>query len=358
MNIKVDEMLSPSRSAGAGARLKTAPAIRLRRGALFGLCALFVALSFFQSAFGAAPPQTMRMGYPQPSGAMLPLWVMTEAGLDKKYGFDLQNIYISGGARLTQTLVSGDVDIGSSGGAVVNAILSGADLICIAASIPTYAFSLYARPGITDVSQLKGKVLGVMTKGASSDHAAVALLKRNSLQPGQDVKFLYLGGVREVLAALERGIVSAGVLSAPTTLLARRLGLKEIVNIADLKLPYVHSGLVARRSLPRQQPERLRAFLKAYVEAIKISNDNAEISKRALARYLATKDGAVIDEAYNGFRGVFPRVPYFTEEHIRSVLAVTDHPKAAAAEPRDFFDNRFLKELEETGFVKELYGQR
>jgi hypothetical protein len=49
-------------------------------------------------------------------------------------------------------------------------------------------------------------------------------------------------------------------------------------------------------------------------------------------------------------------VPYFTEEHIRSVLSVTDHPKAASAEPREFFDNRFLKELEDTGFVKELYG--
>ena len=54
---------------------------------------------------------------------------------------------------------------------------------------------------------------------AGPSMAAVALLKRNNLQLGQDVKFLYLGGVREVLAALERGIVSAGVLSAPTTLL-------------------------------------------------------------------------------------------------------------------------------------------
>jgi ABC-type nitrate/sulfonate/bicarbonate transport system substrate-binding protein len=113
---------------------------------------------------------------------------------------------------------------------------------------------------------------------------------------------------------------------------------------------------VVRRTLPRQQPERLRGFLKAYVASIKISNENPEISKRALARYLATNDGPVIDEAYNTFRGVFPKVPYFTEEHIRSVLSVTDHPKAGSAEPREFFDNRFLKELEDTGFVKELYG--
>jgi ABC-type nitrate/sulfonate/bicarbonate transport system substrate-binding protein len=298
------------------------------------------------------------MGYPQPSGAMLPIWVMSDARIDQKYGVDLQNIYISGGARLTQTLVSGDIDMASSGGAVVNAVLSGAEIVCIAASIPTYGFSLYARPDVRDLSSLKGKVIGVMTKGASSDHAAVALLRRNNLQAGQDVKLLYLGGVREVLAALERGIISAGVLSAPTTLMARRLGLKELVNIADLKLPYVHSGVVTRRALTRQQPDRVRAFTKAYVAAIKAVSDDPEISKRALARYLATNDREVIDEAYQTFRGVFPKVPYFTEEYIRSVLAVTDHPKAAAADPKEFFDNRFLKELEDTGFVQELYGRR
>ena len=309
------------------------------------------------SGVSIAASATVRMGYPQPSGAMLPIWVMTEAKLDHKYGFELQNIYISGGARLTQTLVSGDVDMASSGGAVVNAILSGADIVGIAASVPTYGFSLYARPDLKDVPSLKGKVIGVMTKGASSDHAAVALLRRHNLQPGQDVKFLYLGGVREALAALERGLVSASVLSAPTTLLARRLGFKEVVNIADLKLPYVHSGLVTRRVLMRQQPDRVRTFLKAYVASIKITNENPEISKRALARYLATNDGPVIDEAYQSFRGVFPKVPYFTEEHIKSVLAVTDHPKAASADPKDFFDNRFLKELEDSGFVRELYGQ-
>ena len=106
-----------------------------------------------------------------------------------------------------------------------------------------------------------------MTKGASSDHGLTALLRHNKLQPGQDVKVLYLGGVREALAAPERGIVAASVLSAPTTLVARRLGYKELVNI-------------------------------------------------------------------------------------------TDHPKAANADPKEFFDNHFLKELEDSGFIQELYGRR
>jgi NitT/TauT family transport system substrate-binding protein len=76
------------------------------------------------------------------------------------------------------------------------------------------------RPEIKDIAGLQGKLVGIMSKGASSEHAVIALLQRHGMQPGKDVKFIYLGGVREVVAALDRGIVSAGVLSSPTTLMA------------------------------------------------------------------------------------------------------------------------------------------
>lgn len=306
----------------------------------------------------SAAPQTVRVGYPQPSGAQIPLWVIPEAKLDQRYGVNLQVIYISGGARLTQTVVSGDIDMAMTGGAVVNGILSGAELVYIAIGVPTYGFSVYARQEIKNISDLRGKVLGVMTKGASSDHAATALLKQHGIKPQQDVKFLYLGGVREVLAALDKGVIPAGVISAPTTLMARRLGYKELVNIGSLGLPYVHNGIVTRRVLTRQNPELVKNFLKAYVAALKVAQDQPEVAKRALGRFLATKDVAIIEEAYQAFRPLFPKVPYLTDDIIRSVLGVTDHPRAAKADPKEFFDNRFLKELEESGFVQELYGSR
>ena len=286
---------------------------------------------------------------------MLPLWVITEARLDQKYGFNLQNIYISGGARLTQTVVSADIDMAATGGAVINAVLSGAELVYIASGVPTYGFSLYARADVKDVPSLKGKVVGLMTKGASTDHGMTALLRQYNLRSGQDVKIFYLGGVREGLAALDHGIVAAATtISAPTTLMARRLGYKELVNFATLKIPYVQLGMVSRRSLLRQQPERIKGFLRAYIAAIKVVNEDADVSKRALAKYLATTDGPIIEEAYQAYRGIFPKVPYMTEDQIVSILAVADHPKAATADPKVFFDNRFIKEVEDTGFVKEL----
>ena len=333
---------------------------RYIRRNVFSLVLFFLAADFL-IGFPICPARAavaLRVGYPQPSGALLPLWLVSEARLDQKYGAPVQNIFLSGAARINQSMIAGDIDLASVGGAVVNTVLAGGDLVAIAVGVPTYGFSLYGRAEVKDIKSLQGKVVGIMSKGSSSEHAVIALLQRYNLLPGKDVKFVYLGGVREVVAAIDRGLVSAGVLSAPTTLIARRLGQKELVNIATLGLPYIHSGVATRRSLARQQPERIRSYLRAYIAAIKVANEDAETSKRALARYLVTKDTAILEEAYQTFRGVFPRVPYVAEDYIKSVLAVSDHPKAAGANPEGFFDNRFLKDLEDSGFVQELYGRK
>jgi ABC-type nitrate/sulfonate/bicarbonate transport system substrate-binding protein len=305
----------------------------------------------------AAAPSTIRVGYPQLNGGQIPLWNIPEQRLDRQYGLDIKPVYIPGGVRLTQSALSGSVDIALTGGAAINAMLSGAEMIYVGMPVPTYAFSLYARPEIKDVTDLRGKTLGVITKGASSDHASIALLRQYKMTQ-HDLKVLYFSRQEDALAALHQGLVQAAVHSPPTTLMARRLGYKELVNIGSLKLPYPFMGVAIRRSAVQQSPETIRGFLKAFVAGLKIAIEQPDVSKRAAARYLATRDQEIIDEAYNGFAPLFPKIPYVTDEAIRSALSVTDHPKASSANPKDFYDNRFLQQLESSGFVKELYAAK
>ncbi len=300
---------------------------------------------------------TIRVGYPQLNGGQTPLWNIPENRIDQKYGLDIKPVYIPGGVRLTQSVLSGSVDIALTGGAAVNAMLSGAELIYVGMPVPTYAFSLYARPEIKDVPDLRGKVLAVITKGASSDHASIALLRQYKMTQ-HDLKVLYFSRQEDALADLKQGIVSAAVHSAPTTLMARRLGFKELVNIGSLNLPYPFMGMAIGRSSLQQKPDLVRNFLKAFLAGVKVAIEQPETSKRAIAKYFATKDQEIIDEAYRGFVPLLPKVPYVTDEAIRTALSVTDHPKASAANPKDFYDNRFLQELESSGFVKELYAGR
>ena len=117
-------------------------------------------------------------------------------------------------------------------------------------------------------------------------------------------------------------------------------------------------GLAIGRSSLQQNPDLVRNFVKAFLAGVKIAIDQPEVSKRGIAKYFATKDQEIIDEAYKGFVPLFPKVPYVTDDAIRAALSVTDHPKAPAANPKNFYDNRFLQELESSGFVKELYSGR
>jgi len=333
--------------------------MRLRCSSSIILTVAYFGLFAVSHPLHAATPAltTIRVGYPQLNGGQTPLWNIADSKIDQKSGLDIKPVYIPGGVRLTQSMLSGSVDIAMTGGAAVNAMLSGAEFIYVGMPVATYAFSLYARPEIKDVTDLRGKVLGVITKGASSDHAAIAMLRQYKMTQ-QDMKVLYFSRQEDALAALNQGIVQAAVHSAPTTLMARRLGFKEVVNIGALKLPYPFMGLAVRRSAIQQTPEIIRAFLKVFVTGLKVSIEQPDLSKRAIGKYLATKDQEIIDEAYRSFAPLFPRVPYVTDEAIRAALSVTDHPKAAAVNPKDFYDNRFLQELETSGFIKELYGTR
>jgi hypothetical protein len=129
----------------------------LLREKLFYAIALLILISRVILNSALAHAQAVRAGFPQLNGGQTPLWTISEAKLDRKYGIEIRPIFIPGGARLTQTVVSKDVDIALTGGAVINAILGGADLVFVGVAVPTYAFSLYAKFDVKAVPDLRGK---------------------------------------------------------------------------------------------------------------------------------------------------------------------------------------------------------
>jgi ABC-type nitrate/sulfonate/bicarbonate transport system substrate-binding protein len=85
------------------------------------LISTFALFAVFYSSWAAA--LTIRVGYPQLNGGQTPLWNIPEGKIDRQYSIDVSPVYIPGGVRLTQTIVSGNVDVALTGGAAVNAML-------------------------------------------------------------------------------------------------------------------------------------------------------------------------------------------------------------------------------------------
>ena len=106
----------------------------------------------------------------------------------------------------------------------------------IGAHTQQFVFQVWGTKDITDIHQLKGKVIAVGPPRSAIDIAAREGLKKRGLVPDRDVKFVY-SQLPAVLTAILSNTVSAGVLSAPLTLKAREEGLNLLLDISQLNIP-------------------------------------------------------------------------------------------------------------------------
>ena len=320
---------------------------------LTGLLTMFFILGGSFIADAAEMP-AVRANYAAFSGAFAPLWITAERDLFTKYGLNVDLRYIAP-ATATQALLSKNLDIINPGGEIVEAGLNGEAVVYIAGILNRAVMSIYAKPEINSMGDLKGKVLGVTVPGATTDFAARVLLQQAGLTPGKDVKLLYLKGMVEILAGISQGNAVAGIFTAPTTLKARNAGLKELVNVTEKNIPMVHAGLATTRDYLRTQPENARRFLQAYLEGIKIALTDAELAKRIIGKYTKTTDPGDLESSYQAFFSAWERLPIVPAAAVQTLLNFASHQNAKTAKPESLIDNSILNELDKSGFVEKLY---
>ena len=99
--------------------------------------------------------------------------------------------------------------------------------------------------------------------------------------------------------------------------------------------------------------------MKAYSEGVHRLYTDPVVSRRAIQRYTRAADPQIVESVYRYALDYVEKVPYNTKEGIQEILnelAVTT-PKAKTARPETFYDDRFVKELETSGFYKQLWGK-
>jgi NitT/TauT family transport system substrate-binding protein len=299
------------------------------------------------------------IGYASPSGMFTPLFIAQERALFKKYGLAVKELLLlrGTGPAAAQMLVAGTAPIAGLGGALVEAGMHGGGLVYVASMSNQLIFSLYSRPEIARPEDLRGKTVAVDAKGGSIELATIVALKHFGLAVGKDVTEVYLGGPVSQLGALEKGIVDAATLSAPTTLKAKSMGLKELINIGALKLNYIHAAIGVNRAFAKNNPEMIDAFLKAYIEAIKMMREEPELARQAIAKYTGINEPDALKVTYETFLPAFQqRVPYVLRDSVQGVLNFSTSPEAKSQRAEDFIDDSFLQKIEASSFVKKLYG--
>jgi len=286
-----------------------------------------------------------------------PVWVAKEEGLFEKYGLDAELSYIATSTTLTSAMLSGEIQIAASGEeAVLSADLAGADLVIIASGPTRLLFSIYTRPGINSISDLKGKRLGVTRTGAATDFAARYVLTRNNLVAERDVTILQMGGVPEILAGLKSGAIDAGVLSPPTIFRARKAGLSELVDLSKEDLTFYQGPIVARKSWLKDNREAAIRYLKGYVAAVALMQRDQQKAQVAIGKYSRESDPEILS---GSLKAVLPILPMDQTPRIDAIKTGLDqaaltNPKAKDADPKTFIDPSLMQDIIKSGFLNTL----
>ena len=303
--------------------------------------------------------QKINVAYSSISGNMAPLWVTQDKGFFRKYGLDVQVILIESGTTTAQALVAGDISLASlAGPAVIQSNLRGADIVMIAGVINTLTFQLYTERGITRPDQFKGKAVGVTRYGSATDFAMRYALDKYGLDANKEVTILQLGNVPALLAAMEAGKIQGAMLSAPTSLRAKKLGFPMLADLQMLGLEYQHTSVATTRNLIKSKPDLVRDFMRAFVEGIHYAKTHRKETLQVLAKYLRTDDKEVLEDMYESIvLTLVPEKPYPTLKGIQIILrelGVKD-PLARSANPEQFVDLSIIQELDRSGFMDRIY---
>ena len=323
---------------------------------IFG--AAFV-LSALAASAADRPLQKINVAFSSISGNMAPLWVTQDKGFFRKNGLDVQVILIESGTTTAQALVAGDISFATlAGPAVIQSNLRGADAVMIAGIVNTLTFQLFTEKGITRPDQFKGKSVGVTRYGSATDFAMRYALDKYGLDANKEVAILQLGNVPALLAAMEAGKIQGAMLSAPTSLRAKKMGFPMLADLQMLGLEYQHTSVATSRPLIKSKPDLARDFMRAYVEGIHYAKTHRKETLDVLAKYLRTDDKEVLDDTYESIvQTLVPEKPYPTQKGVQIILRElgAKDPAARSARPEQFIDASIVKELDASGFIDRLY---
>ena len=309
-------------------------------------------------AVSDAPAQLkkVRMGISALSASYTTAYIAKDTGLFKKNGLDVELILIDTGPTV-HALIAGDLQVAGVGGSrIIASALEGSGLRMLAATNNRQPYKLVVPAGVRKPSQLMGKKVGVGAFGGLDDTAMRFALRQLGLDPNKDVTIIVAGGKATRFAALTQGSITAIVIDPPYTLDAKKMGLSFMFDFLESSPKTVYGTISAKDTYIQQNPEIIRNLLKAYIEAMQFYKTHKPESIKIMAKYMRIPLPSKVEEmeeTYDAFVRTTSCKPHVDSEGVAELLRelASKSPKAKNADPHTFIDSRFLKELEETGYI-------
>lgn len=289
--------------------------------------------------------EAIKVTYSSISWLQAPMWISRDAGSLKKYNLNVEFVFIPGGSLLVQTLLAGGAEIASL--APAPAILAwhrGADLVMVAGGIERVIQALVVKPQIRQVSELKGKKVGVSRFASLSDVSLREVLKLHNL-PAHEVLIVQAGAADERLAALSRGALDASMFNYDQVDLAQKLGFKMLVDLREFPISYPIQGLVTGRKYLASNRDIVSRLVRSYVEGIRILKTDKEFSMATMGKQLRVSDRDILSNAHSIYAGAFNDPPYVQKAGAMNVIQNLGNSPAPPQNLDAFIDNSLIGEI-------------
>lgn len=296
--------------------------------------------------FQAYAQDRVRIGVPLFPTVSYPVFIAQERGFFEKNGLKGEIIRINSEPTTYQALISGDIDATSGAPTgLVQSNIQGVPVVSLGSWDNFVSYTMIAREKIDDLSQLKGKKIGINRLGGKSSLVLRVMLEDAGLNTSKDVTLLQLGGSQERLAALIRGGIDAAPVDfAFEPKMKKQMGFHLV---PGRKTPFMNGPITVTIASLKANRNKWVRFVKAYLEATHYMTTNKEGSLDVLKRIIPPDDRETLDHAYEEMRtratvDLLP--PDAAVENLVKMMTYVDK-RAATLDRSKLADYSILKEL-------------
>ncbi len=328
----------------------------------FCIFTALLVLCFIPAKGNAQSRTKIVVGYASMSSVVTTLWVAQEKGFFAKNGLDVQSVFIPGSPTLIASINTGDVHMAYTGGtATLGAAVGGLDMKIIAAFANFIQTDLVARPEIKTAADMKGKRIGVTSIGGTGWMSAMLALEQIGLVPERDkISLAAFGDQRVISQALETGTIQGGALAGVFSRRLKRSGYNFLGEVE--KIPLVGTSIVVKADFLASHQATMRNALRALIEGhgFVLNPANKLAVMEIMTKKLGITDPMAANDGYDDYVRRTDKKAFVVVDGLKNIQRFMKlrNPKIADINLDRLIDESILRELEKSGFLEQVLGNK
>jgi NitT/TauT family transport system substrate-binding protein len=272
--------------------------VKVREGGAYRFLISFIVALLISSFAHAA--DKVRLSYVLSSVEYADDFLAIDKGYFKEEGIDI-DLQQAGGGAAVPALISGDIDFTGSGSVAISAILKGAKLKVLLVVDAHPAMQIWAQPAVKSFADLKGKPIGIISRGDTTEIAIRYYLAKHKL-PEDYVSYTPLGAGVTRFAAIASGSFPAALVNASEVEQMRATGkLGDLHRIVDLRqeITMAYNALATSDALIAKNPDLVRRAMRAVIKGMTVTKQNRDVAIAAAMKH-GVKDRGAAEADYDG----------------------------------------------------------